>query len=404
MTNKITGEVSDRINAFLLGEGRGYRRPELPAIIKERFGVSMTRDAVRLREVHLGISREKEKRLYPDPVVKPIAEQVEEDREKRRLKAQLKSANERYQHLLDDFDKAQLELGAAKAIQDHTERFEIVPKPGHSGTTAVAVVALSDWHVDEVVEPRTVNNLNRYNPEVARTRATKLFQGIERLVRKERQDVSIDTLVLWLGGDFISGHIHESLKLTTAMSPIDAAMFARELLESGVNFLLRETDLDLVIPCSVGNHSRITQKVLTGAETGNSLEWFIYGAMANQYAEEKRVRFILNESYSVSVPILGKNVRFHHGHGVKYGGGVGGLTVPLNKWIYRQNQTQKADIDVLGHFHQYMSMRNFVVNGSLIGTTDYGLRQGFENEPPAQAMFLIDQKRGKTISMPIFCT
>lgn len=403
---KLTASLSKKINDWLVEHALEFSREQAAREIKKKFRVNLTSTAISLRERRLRIRRDsvtEQNRYKKDQPVKTIEQEVEEDRKLKRLTEERGSYKKRYEHLLSAHERIILEIEAARAIGKETEVFPIVAEKGSRNTEAVAVAVASDWHVEEIVQPHTVNNLNKYTPEIAKKRSIKFFQLIERMVRKERQDVDIKTLVLWLGGDFISGHIHESLMITTAMSPVNAAIYAKELLESGIRFLLENTDLKLVIPCSIGNHSRVTKKVVTGDEAGNSLEWFIYGALAHAYKDEPRVRFILSESYLNIVPILGLRVRFHHGHAVKFGGGVGGLTIPLNKAIYRWNQTDKVDLDVLGHFHQYTSMRQFVVNGSLMGTTDYGLRKGFENEPPTQAFFLIDSKRGKTVSIPMFC-
>lgn len=404
---KSTG-VSKQVNDFLQKHALEYSRRELVEVIKQKFNFVISKQGIAQREERLGISREnvvEKHRHDPQKIekTKTVEETVEEDRRIKRLSEERSGYKKRYEHLLSEYEKVLVEVDAARAIAQHSEVFPIEPSRGSGDTEAVAVAVASDWHVEEIVQPHTVNNLNKYNPDIAKKRATRFFQLIERMVKKERNAVNIKTLVLWLGGDFISGNIHESLKITCDMSPVSAAMYATELIRSGITFLLEQTDLDLVVPCSIGNHSRMTAKVITGDEAGNSLEWFIYGALAQAFEGEKRVRFILSESYLNIVPILGLKVRFHHGHAVKFGGGVGGLTIPLNKAIFRWNQTDKVDLDVLGHFHQYTSMRQFVVNGSLIGTTDYGLRSGFENEPPTQAFFLIDQRRGKTVSIPLFC-
>jgi hypothetical protein len=60
-------------------------------------------------------------------------------------------------------------------------------------------------------------------------------------------------------------------------------------------------------------------------------------------------------------------VRFHHGHSIRYAGGVGGIYIPTNKAIAQWNKGRHADLDVFGHFHQLRDGGNFICNGSLIG-------------------------------------
>ena len=95
-------------------------------------------------------------------------------------------------------------------------------------------------------------------------------------------------------------------------------------------------------------------------------------------------------------------VRFTHGDQVGYSGGVGGVTIPLNKKIANWDVGRKADVTCIGHFHQYMSLPHAVINGSLIGYGPYAVSIGAKFEQPQQSFFLIDSRRGKTASYPIW--
>jgi hypothetical protein len=96
-------------------------------------------------------------------------------------------------------------------------------------------------------------------------------------------------------------------------------------------------------------------------------------------------------------------VRLHHGHGLNYGGGVGGLTIPVNKAISQWNKGVKANLDVFGHFHTSLNFNNFVSNGSLIGYNAYALRIKADFEKPTQSFFLVNKKHNaKSIHTPIF--
>jgi len=266
---------------------------------------------------------------------------------------------------------------------------------------AVAFAIASDWHVEENVKPETVDGTNEYTMRVAKQRAEKFFQSTLKLVQKEQQDATIDTLVLALIGDFISGNIHDELMESCEVPPVEAALFAQNLLASGIEYILANSKLKLVIPCCVGNHSRITEKVHVSTEHGNSLEWMIYNNLASHFKSNKRVTFVLSKSYFTWVDVGGFLVRFHHGHAIKFGGGIGGLTVPVIKAISRYDVKRKANLDVFGHFHNRMDGGRFIVNGSLIGDSPYGSRLGFTGVPE-QAFFLVDLKKGKTIVAPIF--
>jgi hypothetical protein len=95
-------------------------------------------------------------------------------------------------------------------------------------------------------------------------------------------------------------------------------------------------------------------------------------------------------------------IRFQHGHAIKYGGGVGGIYIPVNKAIAQWNKARHADLDVFGHFHQQRDGGNFVVNGSLIGYNAFAMSIKADYEQPKQALFLMDKKRGRTCLWPLF--
>src|SRR5262249_8494702 len=157
--------------------------------------------------------------------------------------------------------------------------------------------------------------------------------------------------------------------------PTEASLFAQDLITGGLKFLLENGDFKTIkIPCSYGNHGRTTQKkkIATGAK--NSFEWLMYNNLARQFADEPRVEFQIADGYLTYVDVFGYLCRFHHGDAIGYQGGVGGVTIPLNKFIARANQQCVAALDSLGHFHQHLAysyVNKFQINGSLIGFGPY---------------------------------
>ncbi len=267
---------------------------------------------------------------------------------------------------------------------------------------AVAFFVASDWHVDETVKPFMVNGLNKYNPNVAKKRAENFFRNSVILYKISQRDVKIKTIVLALLGDFISGNIHEELAENNSMLPMDAIIFVQTLIASGIEHLLAHTKAKIIVQCHSGNHSRITKKTHKSTESGNSLEFFMYYNLAQHFSKEKRVRFNISRGYHSFLKLGGKFIRFHHGHSVRYMGGVGGIYIPVNKAIAQWNKMRTAALDVFAHFHQFRDGGNFICNGSLIGYNAYALSIKADFEIPKQAFFLIDKKRWKTIVAPVF--
>ena len=93
---------------------------------------------------------------------------------------------------------------------------------------------------------------------------------------------------------------------------------------------------------------------------------------------------------------------FFHGDSVRYQGGVGGLGVPMNKAAHALRQYTPFDVLNFGHFHTRLDLPSLTGNGSMIGTTPYGLHIKATPEPRQQSFYIVDSTRGKCISAPIW--
>jgi len=165
-----------------------------------------------------------------------------------------------------------------------------------------------------------------------------------------------------------------------------------------LEFLLNHWKGKIICVCSSGNHGRITDKINIATEYGNSLETFIYASLRGEFPS---IEWVIERGYNTYIDVFGYTCRLNHGHFIKYAGGIGGLTIPLIKAIKGWESSKRADFTFIGHHHQYISHRTFVVNGSMIGYNSFAVAIKADFEPPSQALFLIDKKRGRTVHMPI---
>lgn len=334
------------------------------------------------------------------PELLPV-EQVARDREKLQASGALTSLRTKYREALSIIERQEGELRAMNVLSANVEVFPIQPQFGQGVSEATPVLVASDWHVEETVGAE-VGGLNRYNLDIAAHRASEFFERAVRLTRLINKDVKIDTVVLALLGDFITGNIHgEENAEKNELSPNHAIVFAQNQIISGIEYLLNNTKFKFVIPCHSGNHARTTHTTRFGNENGHSLEYLMYLHLAAYFRSEPRITFIIPEGYHSYVDVYDTTLRFHHGHAVKYGGGIGGLFIPTYKAISQWQKGRNADLDVFGHFHQMKDGGNFLCNGSLIGYNAYALAIKSDYEPPRQTMFILDKRRGRTFTMPI---
>jgi hypothetical protein len=340
----------------------------------------------------------------PTPVKSiPVEKQIELDREKVRSKAE--AVDKKYQHALMEIEHLQEELDVALCLKEKTPQFfEIQPKAPSGGSEAVAFMVASDWHCEERVLPGDVGEKNEFNLSICESRANKFFQGGHRLWSIMNRDTQIKTIVLAVLGDLISNTLHEDQAESNTLLPADAIYKAQNLLFNGIHFLLKNTDADIVVVCHSGNHGRMTKKQRHTTEAGNSLEQFMYYNLRDLFRGEKRVKFQIATGYHSYMTLWSQyRLRFHHGHSIRYGGGVGGIYIPVNKSINQWNKANNVDLDVFGHFHTYIDAGNFVANGSLIGYNSYAVSIKADFERPQQAFFLVSKKYlAKTMATPIF--
>jgi hypothetical protein len=80
------------------------------------------------------------------------------------------------------------------------------------------------------------------------------------------------------------------------------------------------------------------------------------------------------------------------------------MTIPIRKKISAWDKAMRADLTVMGHFHQLMDGGDFLVNGSLIGYNEFAQAIGASPEEPRQAFFLVHARNGgqKSLTAPIW--
>jgi hypothetical protein len=308
----------------------------------------------------------------------------------------LKKVNQRLRESLDTI--------AAIASQDVVSSRPV--KDDSSPTTGVIpVVFWSDWHVAEKVDKSKTNGRNEFNPEVADARAKVNTESVLKLLKLIRLSSSADEMVLILGGDFITGYLHPELAETNCMGPVEEAYFAQSLLERELNTLISNAALKKIrIVYHRGNHGRTTKKVQYKNDYETSYETWIGWNLRDRVSGDG-VEWVIPKS-DVHYTELIKDVflRTIHGHQIKYAGGIGGIAVPLNRWVAKQDQTQTAISTLLGHFHTYTPAGRFAINGSLKGWDEFAQSLGFPFEYPCQMMQLFDVERVQmTVRYPVFC-
>jgi len=330
-------------------------------------------------------------------------DRIESDAEIARLRSELAGLRAKYKVALSQIDRERERADTIAGLANVPAKAMPAPKPKRTRGNATVILGLSDWHCEELVRTETVNGLNAFDLSVCDRRIRELAERFTALLNHQRQLVRIDRVVVWLGGDFLTGHIHEDCVELAQLAPLAATRWAGERLRGLVDMVAADAR-EVIVVTNSGNHGRVGDPRV-GTELDHSFEQNLYLTMAGA-EKNKNVRWQVGEGYLNNLDLDGFRVRFHHGHAVKYGGGVGGITIPMNKAVAAWDRISPADLTVCGHYHQWSWLRSarFVTNGSLIGHNAYAIRIKAAYEPPCQSFIVVDHKRREVVeAKPIFC-
>jgi transposase-like protein len=281
------------------------------------------------------------------------------------------------------------------------------PKARKSRTHhATPVLMLSDLHLDEVVELAEMDGLNEYNRKIAQERLNTVINNVCELLRTYVAGVEIDGIVVAIIGDIITGAIHEELADTNE-SPVPATIVHWVPILASALVRLADEFGHVFVPCVDGNHDRTTKKTRKKKRAESSNAWIIYNWLADTLRHDNRITFSITPSPEQVVNVYGTTFLLSHGDSFRSAGGVGGLYPALLKWLLRRKDlySQKGtpfDYALIGHWHQLLWGRDFVVNGSLKGYDEYAKDGGFGFERPQQALFIVSPENGIVQRMPVF--
>lgn len=280
-------------------------------------------------------------------------------------------------------------------------------------TNGVPMSIWSDWHYGELVNYDEVGGVNVFNAKVAEHRVQTLVNSTIHLCMNHMgPKPKYDGFVLCLGGDMISGEIHEELRETNEMGIQKARTQVEELLIWGISQLADHFGR-IFIPCVVGNHGRTTRKPRAKHRVYDNHDFGIYLSLERHFRNDKRVRIYTPAEPDAFFTVAGHRFLLTHGDAIGTGGGDGiiGALGPITRGtikIGRQQAQVGRDFDtaIFGHWHQYIPRSDasrVIVNGALKGYDEYAnaiLRALYAR--PSQALWFVHPSKGITAQWPIY--
>ncbi len=272
-----------------------------------------------------------------------------------------------------------------------------------------AVAMLSDVHGDETVFPEQVDFMNGVDRGISFARLQNFFNNtLEIADRWLGDNIEYDGITVTLGGDMVTGYIHDELRETNAAPIFDTVFDYGRRIVAGL-ILLSEYFPVVRVPCVVGNHGRLDKKPRHKNAVHDSYDWAMYQfmqEMVKAHGLQDRIQFIISDSPDQRFTIYDTSFLLTHGDQFRGGNGISGIYTALMKGDHdkrrRESRVGRAyDWLLLAHFHQLIFGTRFIVNGALIGYNEYAAAKNYDFEEPQQAFFLVDQNHGLTGRWPI---
>lgn len=276
------------------------------------------------------------------------------------------------------------------------------------GKAGVPVTIWSDWHWGEVVDPEQINGVNEFDIVIAQRRARTLVERTIRLCKKNMVAADFPGLVLCLGGDMLSGDIHEELTETNELPTMPAMVDLFGVLIWGIT-QMADTFGRVFLPCVVGNHGRTTFKPRLKGKVYSNFDWLLYSFLEKHFEADRRVQFFVPTGADANFTVAGRRFLLTHGDtlGTAGGDGIIGCLGPILRGDFKARNSNQAvglpyDTLLIGHYHQYMPLDRVVVNGSLKGYDEFTkLKMRAQPEVPRQALFFVHPAHGTICHWPV---
>jgi transposase-like protein len=287
-----------------------------------------------------------------------------------------------------------------------------IEKPRKGSTNrGVPMTMWSDWHWGEVVNPEEVAGLNEFNTPIAKRRVQRLVDTTISLARNHmgKGDESYPGIIVCLGGDMITGTIHEELAETNDRTTQQSINDLSDVLASALEKMADEFGR-VFVPCVVGNHGRSTRKPRMKGRVYTSHEWLIYCNLERYFRNDKRIQFFIPGESDARFKVYGHRFLLTHGDslGVKGGDGIIGAIGPIMRGSIKVGQSEaqigrNVDTIIMGHWHQMLWLPGAIVNNCLKGYDEYArlaLRAPYSR--PSQALWFVHPDHGITAKWEVF--
>jgi len=380
---------------------------DLVGLFYKEFKKTVTASAIRsiLAEERIsikGILTKAEKTKKP----KTIKQKIEADVEKHKLQQKLREVDRKYKMIVRE------ESISNKMIRVLKDEAKALPKvdlmwepPSQKVTQETAVLLLSDLHLGEIVDKDVVCGFGEYNFDIFNKRLKFLAKSMRSIIIRKLTGYKIDKLCIFKLGDMVSGRIHdeliensEDIIFQIMNGAFVTAQFVLELAQ-----MFPEIEIDGVL----GNHGRLGKKKYYKKRYTN-WDFVFYQFLGLFLANNPRIKCNFPKSFFIVKNVRDWTFLLIHGDNIRSWMGIPWYGIERMMWKLGDLLKDKGiniNYRVLGHFHNTgeldRAFGELVVNGSMIGGTEYSLMSMGEFNRPTQLFFGVHTEIGMTWRYPL---
>jgi len=300
--------------------------------------------------------------------------------------------------------------GSARQEPINVPTWQVKPRKSraHSG---LVVAQVTDWHLDEVVKPEEVLDLNAYDRKIAEKRIKRWVEKVITLPREYMQGINLEGLVIPATGDLFTGDIHAELKESNEAKLLASVLHWMEPIIAALEELEREWR-NVALHAVVGNHGRLSVRPVFKGRVHDNVEWLFWSVVRDRLKDRgSKVVVNVSASMDLNVPLYGRNHLLTHGDQFKGGSGISGAYAPLSLGSHRKDKRQRVAgmpmyTMVIGHLHQLINIPGVIMGGTMKGIDEFafGINAAPDPNGAGQAMWVTTPERGQVIWMPIYLT
>lgn len=332
---------------------------------------------------------------------------VESTTETGQLRRELRTERAKSQALAEELADLRQHAGFAEALNASptsppkwTRR-----KAAKTKRRAIATLLVTDTHFGEVVTPSEMNDYSAYNRDIAEQRLRRAFEGFVTTAHDSVSGLDYDGACVMLGGDIVTGYIHDELKETNDETVAESVVHWTEQLEAGLKLVADEFP-NVFVPAVPGNHDRWPKKKQAKRKARDSVTWIIYQFLAKAFQDDDRVTVQPSEAADLTFDLHDHTYLLTHGDQFQGGSGISGALAPLMLGHHRKGKRnekmgQPYDTMVMGHFHQDLWLPGVIVGNCLKGYDEYAYSKNLLPSVPSQSFWVNVPGAGPTLHAQI---